>query len=638
MIRSLRFTTHLFRTTFLANFQPLKRVMNTGRLTSSNEMSDFIVKNSATEPHLTMSFMYKPSDARMHRLFNLQRLKSEPLNLTLTRISSNIGKVIEKMQKKKKKTAGKSQENNQLKSDCTPVEVKVKLMKSDLTEVDETTLNVEAWQDEYLLVIEDTRFIVSVNPPQVKSLKLPTTIFSGSLLYPRIHLEFSDKENSEWYWFTQDGGDGAEKFIQSPHTSGAPSGRSSNVVDLCQSLGLLEVGVTWQLVAEGWCITSAVDLVSCTLALVCIPGNGEKRGRPAVAKAGKITEGPGPCPFELRHLHTKDISSHGCFRVASYNILADLYADSDFSREHLFPHCPASALHIDYRKQLFVREIVGYNADIICLQEVDKKIYEHDLSPLLGLMHLDSIYCKKGADGMEGEATFFRQSKFKLIDQGCIVMSEQIVQSQHHLILDALSLNTELRDKFRQLPTVLQYVVLESRETEGLGVVVGNTHLYFHPNAGLIRQIQMLVALHHLESVVKLQEAQCNEVALLLCGDFNSNPSSAVCNLILNGSIPPDYQEHSPSENEQRVDGIDFKQPFKLASACGFPEYTNHVGGFSETLDYIFIDKDKLVVDRVIPMPSHEEVILHKGLPSVVFPSDHIALVCDLTWKEFSKQ
>jgi hypothetical protein len=28
----------------------------------------------------------------------------------------------------------------------------------------------------------------------------------------------------------------------------------------------------------------------------------------------------------------------------SYNILADLYADSDFSRTNLFPHCPAYAL------------------------------------------------------------------------------------------------------------------------------------------------------------------------------------------------------------------------------------------------------------------------------------------------------
>lgn len=49
-------------------------------------------------------------------------------------------------------------------------------------------------------------------------------------------------------------------------------------------------------------------------------------------------------------------------------------------------------------------------------------------------------------------------------------------------------------------------------------------------------------------------------------------------------------------------------------------------------LDYIFVDSKKLAVKQVIPMPTHEEVTLHTALPSVVFPSDHIAQVCDLTW------
>lgn len=47
------------------------------------------------------------------------------------------------------------------------------------------------------------------------------------------------------------------------------------------------------------------------------------------------------------------------FRVITYNILADLYCDSDHTREVLFPYCPPYALAIDYRKQLFIKEIVG---------------------------------------------------------------------------------------------------------------------------------------------------------------------------------------------------------------------------------------------------------------------------------------
>lgn len=32
-------------------------------------------------------------------------------------------------------------------------------------------------------------------------------------------------------------------------------------------------------------------------------------------------------------------------------------------------------------------------------------------------------------------------------------------------------------------------------------------------------------------------------------------------------------------------------------------------------------------------MPLHEDVIKHSGIPSVLFPSDHIALIADFTMK-----
>lgn len=43
----------------------------------------------------------------------------------------------------------------------------------------------------------------------------------------------------------------------------------------------------------------------------------------------------------------------------SYNILADTYADSDFSKDVLYPYCPQYALDMDYRKQLILKEIIG---------------------------------------------------------------------------------------------------------------------------------------------------------------------------------------------------------------------------------------------------------------------------------------
>lgn len=47
------------------------------------------------------------------------------------------------------------------------------------------------------------------------------------------------------------------------------------------------------------------------------------------------------------------------FRFVTYNILADFYSDSDFSRETLFSHCPPYALEMHYRKHLLLTELQG---------------------------------------------------------------------------------------------------------------------------------------------------------------------------------------------------------------------------------------------------------------------------------------
>lgn len=45
--------------------------------------------------------------------------------------------------------------------------------------------------------------------------------------------------------------------------------------------------------------------------------------------------------------------------MISYNVLADIYADQDFSRDVLYSYCPPYALAIDYRKHLLVKELQG---------------------------------------------------------------------------------------------------------------------------------------------------------------------------------------------------------------------------------------------------------------------------------------
>lgn len=135
-----------------------------------------------------------------------------------------------------------------------------------------------------------------------------------------------------------------------------------------------------------------------------IPGNAEGCFGPAAEFICKkeVQAGPGPCPFETRHCFTQErLRDPNKFRVVSYNILADLYADSEYTRTQLFPYCPAYALKIEYRKQLFIRELLGYQADIMCLQEVDMKIFENDFKFIFGTDEhgFDGHIAQKGTCG-----------------------------------------------------------------------------------------------------------------------------------------------------------------------------------------------------------------------------------------------
>jgi len=55
----------------------------------------------------------------------------------------------------------------------------------------------------------------------------------------------------------------------------------------------------------------------------------------------------------------------------------------------------------------------GYNADIICLQEVDKKVFAQDLLPRLEESGLTGHLRLKFGEVHEGSAIFFRGSRFK---------------------------------------------------------------------------------------------------------------------------------------------------------------------------------------------------------------------------------
>lgn len=88
------------------------------------------------------------------------------------------------------------------------------------------------------------------------------------------------------------------------------------------------------------------------------------------------------------------------------------------------------------------------------------------------------------------------------------------------------------------------------------------------------------------------------------------------------------------SDKVEAVKDVSLSQPFTFRSAYELnpPKYTNFTVLFAACLDYIFYQSTNLSVIQTIPVPSDEELRSHLAIPSVIYPSDHIALVADLEW------
>lgn len=391
--------------------------------------------------------------------------------------------------------------------------------------------------------------------------------------------------------------------------------------------------------------------------MICTPRRGTKEGASieSISKS-PVTAGPGFNAFELKQKFTENrlpATGRG-FRIVSYNLLADFYADSDFSRKELFPYCPPYALEIGYRKLLFIDEIISYNADLCCMQEVDETIFDWDLKMALEAEGFNGTMQHKG-DTREGLATFYHRDKFDLVEKYGFSLGHQIEKAPYFQALyEQIKNNEKLCERILSLSTALQVTVLKFKALDKY-LVVANTHLYFHPDADHIRLLQIGFFMSYVEHIFKKTKVDLNltdeQISIVFCGDFNSVPECGIYKLMTERVVPDDFIDFKSSkyellhskqfvlkidfivDEEQAVTGVTLQQPFNIASAYGAPQYTNFTVGFSACLDYIFYHTDLLKVSQLAPLPTEEELKQFTALPSIVFPSDHISLVADLEWK-----
>lgn len=281
--------------------------------------------------------------------------------------------------------------------------------------------------------------------------------------------------------------------------------------------------------------------------------------------------------------------------------------------------------------------MLGYKADILCLQEVDRSFFNGLLKDamLQNSVSYEGYLRLKPQDVGEGCAIFFRKDKYRYVMSHDI---EDMVEELHSNklfedLFDKISKVETVYMKLKERKFCLQLILLQDCNDDSKYILVATTHLYFHPNFENIRLIQMIMWLRYIESILTQYKDKGIEPALIFSGDFNSCPTRGIYQLATTGHISSRHPDWYCGGKPNLIDDMELNHSLQLFSACGKREFTNYTAGYIGCLDYIFADKIRFDVKQLIPSPDVCDIQQYIACPSEVIPSDHIAQVCDLQWK-----
>ena len=268
-----------------------------------------------------------------------------------------------------------------------------------------------------------------------------------------------------------------------------------------------------------------------------------------------------------------------------------------------FIKCPSKALKWNTRKIACLQEILTYDPDVVCLQEVDHyddffKIqlervgYVGSFQPKPDSPCLDCLH----NNGSDGCAVFYKSEKFALVSSTSLVLKV-----------------TEYGQTWptNQVAIILRLRCISNESHHGKEFVVGTTHLKAKPSFHKLRHLQGLYLLDFIEK-------QSDKCPVIFGGDFNAEPSEDV------------YKDFEMSK-------MTLESVNKCLSADGNsePPYTTWkirpAGEVCHTIDYMWFMPSQLQPIRVLQFPPGDD-IGEDRLPCHSYPSDHLSLVADFAF------
>lgn len=216
-------------------------------------------------------------------------------------------------------------------------------------------------------------------------------------------------------------------------------------------------------------------------------------------------------------LHEEETINGFSFKLMTYNCLAQALI-----RRKLFPDS-GDALKWFRRSKVLRHEFEVYNPDVLCLQEIDYIQYQHFWKEEFGKLGYDLQFYKQPCKN-HGVCIVWRRDLFEMTDRMLIDFDNEPSGDIKRRTLthnSGLLLSLKFTDKVKQ-----QYPDLQR-----CGILVGTSHLFWHPFGTYERTRQCYVVLNKMKEFIKrvnvLQnsnDGNLKQWVPFFCGDFNSQP------------------------------------------------------------------------------------------------------------------
>ena len=372
-----------------------------------------------------------------------------------------------------------------------------------------------------------------------------------------------------------------------------------------------------------------------------------------------LTDLPPPTQREWHQI--EDVTSHGdetpdTFKAVTYNILCERYTS-----KQKYGYVAERVISWRFRKQLIFQELQDMDADVICLQELDRASYDDFFRKELSTIGYKGYYAQKSraetigdnAKFVDGCGTFWKDQKYLVLDSSHLVLGRKAVERP------GAKASADMLNRVWQRDDIATVVLLENRFT-GSRLIVCNCHVYWDPLYKDVKLVQIAVMMEELnkladkyskhpaatnkkpswihddvadrETAPSLEYSSGSQIPLIVCGDFNSGPGSPVYDLMTRQILDAHHDDFVGRDYGTLSTG-GMSHAFTLKSSNSLispsPYITNYVPDFADELDHIFYSSKSLRPIGALGPVEQEYLKRVPGFPNQHFPSDHLALMAE---------